>query len=100
MGNHTSNSTPSSTNSNNYSIAPQNNYSRKQNGRPVSNEIDEGQEFIRSEPNGWGELPSPKPSDLDNGTEFWGIPPADMERQLREKPRISHSSSSADMGKF
>ncbi len=44
---------------------------------------------------GWGELPSPKPTDLDCGSECWGVPPDDLEKKRggREEGRTSHSSS-------
>ena len=39
--------------------------------------LDSAREALLQEPSGWGDLPSPKPEDNDNGTELWGIPPAD-----------------------
>ncbi len=49
-------------------------------------DLGEGLDTLHNEPSGWGELPSPKDTDPDNGTEFWGIPPEDIKRQqLKEK---------------
>ena len=45
-------------------------------------ELEGGLGSLHSEPSGWGELPSPKPCDVDNGTELWGVPPADQNRYL------------------
>ncbi len=91
-GGHTSVSTPSSTGSSYGGLAKP--YLRN-NKKNKAMEYEEGYDSFQCEPSGWGELPSPKPSDLDNGTEFWGVPPDDLERQLRaEKKRVSHSSSS------
>lgn len=63
-------------------------------------DLEEGLDSLNYKPSGWGRLPSPKPTDLDNynGTEVWGVPPDDLARQMREKSRTSHSSSSADVG--
>lgn len=48
-------------------------------------ELDTARESsVLNEPSGWGELPSPKPSDADNGTELWGVPP-DVSNREREK---------------
>ena len=68
-------------------------------------DYEDGLDSLQSEPSGWGELPSPRPSDLDNGTEFWGVPPDDLERQRRAEKasRISHSamsSSTSDVGEY
>ena len=96
-GGHASVSTPSSTGSGSYAGL----------GKPYlrnskkAKDYDDGYDSFQNEPSGWGELPSPKPGDLDNGTEFWGIPPDDLLRA--EKKRMSHSSSStgpsSDIGK-
>ena len=92
-GSHASVSTPSSTGSGSSYAGLGKPYLRNVK---KTKEYDDGYDSFQNEPSGWGELPSPKPSDLDNGTEFWGVPPDDLERQLRaEKKRISHSSSSA-----
>lgn len=79
------------------------------NRRPrTKSDYEEGLDSLLSEPSGWGELPSPKPSDLDNGTEPWGVPPDDLDRQQRrEKTKTRHPSTSSpavhvaasDMGK-
>lgn len=47
-------------------------------------ELEDGLGSLHSEPSGWGELPSPKPCDVDNGTELWGVPPADQNRFLNK----------------
>lgn len=77
---------------------------RKSKAKTVQ-DYEEGLDSLQNEPSGWGKLPSPKPSDLDNGTEFWGVPPDDLERQMREKSRMSHASTSSavtpgDMGRL
>lgn len=43
--------------------------------------LDDALESLHSEPSGWGDLPSPKPTDVDNGTEIWGVAPVDMHRK-------------------
>lgn len=101
-GNHTPVSTPSlSANSYGNGMGLGKNYPRK--SKKLA-EYEEGLVSLQSAPSGWGELPSPKITNSDNGTEFWGVPPDDLERQMREKARISsHSTSSTlpsgDMGK-
>ena len=50
--------------------------------------LDDALESLQSEPSGWGDLPSPKPSDADNGTEIWGVAPDDMHR----KPKSSNGT--------
>lgn len=46
-------------------------------------ELEDGLESLQHEPSGWGDLPSPKPeSEIDNGTELWGVPPDDRARSL------------------
>lgn len=48
--------------------------------------LDDALESLHSEPSGWGDLPSPKPTDIDNGTEIWGVAPDDIHR----KPKSSN----------
>lgn len=50
--------------------------------KPMSG-LDDALECLHSEPSGWGELPSPKPEDVDNGTEIWGIAPDDVHRKIK-----------------
>ena len=50
-------------------------------------DLDDALESLQSEPSGWGDLPSPKPTDMDNGTEIWGVAPDDMHR-----PKMKHSN--------
>lgn len=49
--------------------------------KKVSSGLDDALESLHSEPSGWGDLPSPKPSDVDNGTEIWGVAPDDLHRK-------------------
>lgn len=99
-GGHTPVSTSSLSSSYGNGIGIGKNFPRK--SKKVA-DYEEGLGSLQNAPSGWGELPSPKLTDLDNGTEFWGIPPADLERQGREKAKINRSSSSTmqsgDMGK-
>ena len=102
-GSRASVSTPSSSSSGSYAGLGKP-YLRTNNKKKLS-EFEEGCDSFQNEPTGWGELPSPKPSDVDNGTELWGVPPDDLERQLRaEKGRVGPSSTStgpsSDLGKF
>ena len=54
-------------------------------------DLGEGLDTLHHEPSGWGELPSLKDADLDNGTEFWGVPPADLKRQqMTDRVRTCH----------
>lgn len=46
-----------------------------------SSGLDDALESLHSEPSGWGDLPSPKPTDVDNGTEIWGVAPDDIHRK-------------------
>ena len=48
-----------------------------------SSGLDDALESLHSEPSGWGDLPSPKLTDVDNGTEIWGVAPDDMHRKSR-----------------
>ena len=43
--------------------------------------LDDALDSLHFEPSGWGELPSPKPTDADNGTEIWGVAPDDIHRK-------------------
>ena len=47
-------------------------------------ELEGGLGSLHCEPSGWGELPSPKPCDVDNGTELWGVPPVDQSRVVNK----------------
>lgn len=47
-------------------------------------ELEGGLGSLHCEPSGWGELPSPKPCDVDNGTELWGVPPVDQSRLINK----------------
>lgn len=47
-------------------------------------ELEGGLGSLHCEPSGWGELPSPKPCDVDNGTELWGVPPVDQNRLVNK----------------
>lgn len=49
--------------------------------KKVSSGLDDALESLHSEPSGWGDLPSPKPSDVDNGTEIWGVAPDVLHRK-------------------
>lgn len=42
---------------------------------------------LQAEPSGWGDLPSPKPVNVDTGTSAWGAPPSD----LGKFPKDMHS---------
>ena len=53
-----------------------------------SSGLDDALESLHSEPSGWGELPSPKPTDVDNGTEIWGVPD-----DMQGKPKSSSGGS-------
>ena len=50
--------------------------------KPMSG-LDDALECLHSEPSGWGDLPSPKPTDVDNGTEIWGVSPDDIHRKIK-----------------
>ena len=52
-------------------------------GRKPTVELDSALVSLHSEPSGWGDLPSPKPTDVDNGTEIWGVAPDDIHRKSR-----------------
>lgn len=47
-------------------------------------DLEDGLESLHSEPSGWGDLPSPKINDNDNGTELWGVPPDVRDRSVRK----------------
>lgn len=51
--------------------------------KKVSSGLDDALESLHSEPSGWGDLPSPKPTDVDNGTEIWGVAPDDLHRKSK-----------------
>ena len=44
---------------------------------------------LQAEPSGWGDLPSPKPVNVDTGTSAWGAPPSD----LGKFPKDIHSGA-------
>lgn len=46
-------------------------------------DLDDAIESLHCEPSGWGELPSPKQSGIDMGTELWGIPD-DMKQKMKK----------------
>lgn len=48
-------------------------------------DLDDAIESLHSEPSGWGELPSPKPTGIDTGTEVWGIPDDVKQKMKKEK---------------
>lgn len=47
-------------------------------------DLEDGLESLHCEPSGWGDLPSPKTNDNDNGTELWGVPPDVRDRSVRK----------------
>lgn len=47
-------------------------------------DIDEALDSLQGEPSGWGNLPSPKPTDVDTGTEVWGIP-EDIKQKMKKE---------------
>ncbi len=49
-------------------------------------DLDDGVDLLQCEPSGWGDLPSPKPSDVDTGTDVWGIPD-DIKRKMKKDPK-------------
>lgn len=52
-------------------------------------ELEGGLESLHCAPSGWGDLPSPKTSDIDKGTDYWGIPPDDLAKMTgAEQPPI------------
>lgn len=55
-------------------------------------ELEGGLDSLHSAPSGWGEPPSPK-DNVDNGTEFWGIPPDDLARM--EQPTVINGEGSS-----
>ena len=48
-------------------------------------DIEDAIESLHSEPSGWGELPSPKVSNVDTGTQVWGIPDDVKEKMKKTK---------------
>ena len=44
---------------------------------------------LQAEPSGWGDLPSPKPVNVDTGTSAWGAPPS----ELGKVPKDIHSGA-------
>ena len=62
-------------------------------------ELEDGLGSLHCEPSGWGELPSPNPIGADNGTELWGIPPADQNRPA-VKTADKNIESLSDRGKI
>ncbi|XP_019849214.1 PREDICTED: trinucleotide repeat-containing gene 6B protein-like isoform X2 [Amphimedon queenslandica] len=55
--------------------------------KPVM-DLDDAIESLHSEPSGWGDLPSPKPTGIDTGTEVWGIPDDVKQKMKKDKPHI------------
>lgn len=47
-------------------------------------DIDEAMDSLQGEPSGWGNLPSPKPTDVDTGTDVWGIPD-DIKQKMKKE---------------
>lgn len=47
-------------------------------------DLEDALESLHSEPSGWGDLPSPKISDNDDGTGIWGEPPDIKSRNGRK----------------
>ena len=45
-------------------------------------DLDDTMDSLQNEPSGWGELPSPKPTNVDTGTEVWGIPD-DIKKKMK-----------------
>jgi len=79
---HTPSSVASTPGGSSISGGPKNRLKSKKN----TPDLGEGLDALHSEPSGWGELPSPKDTDPDNGTEVWGVPPEDLKRQqMKEK---------------
>ena len=58
--------------------------------KPMSG-LDDALESLHSEPSGWGDLPSPKPTDVDNGTEIWGVAPDDIHRKIKHANGTTHA---------
>lgn len=50
--------------------------------KPVM-DLDDAIESLHSEPSGWGNLPSPKQTEIDTGTEVWGIPD-DVKQKMKK----------------
>lgn len=57
-------------------------------------ELEGGLGSLYCEPSGWGELPSPKLCDVDNGTELWGVPPVDQNRLVNKAAETKKGSLS------
>jgi hypothetical protein len=51
-------------------------------------DLDDAIENLQCEPSGWGDLPSPRQSEVDTGTEVWGIPD-----DLKQKMKHSDQSN-------
>ena len=62
-------------------------------GKKPTVALDDALEMLHSEPSGWGDLPSPKPSDVDNGTEIWGVAPADVHRKNKSSSKSAREAT-------
>ncbi len=45
-------------------------------------DLEDTVDSLQSEPSGWGDLPSPQPTNVDTGTEVWGIPD-DIKKKMK-----------------
>ena len=59
--------------------------------KPV--DLDDAIDALQNEPSGWGDLPSPKQSEVDTGTEVWGIPDDVKEKMGRPTAVVAHGKS-------
>ena len=55
-------------------------------------DLDDAIENLQCEPSGWGDLPSPKQSNIDTGTEVWGIPD-DVKQKMKKDHKNAPVSS-------
>ena len=104
------NNGPRSNNGNNYqrSTSPRK-HSRYENHRSLSTsgkpmlkyppkpkkhvmDLDDAMDSLQCEPSGWGDLPSPKSSEVDTGTEVWGIPD-DIKKKMKKDVKPGKSQS-------
>lgn len=58
--------------------------------KPV--DLDDAIGALQNEPSGWGDLPSPKHSEADTGTEVWGIPD-DVKEKMGRPNAVPHGKS-------
>lgn len=68
---------------------PSGRYSCKK--KPVM-DLGDAIENLQSEPSGWGDLPSPKQTTIDTGTEVWGIPDDVKQKMKKEHKSVAVSS--------